>query len=274
MDILQGIVAASPYMMQILKNEVTIGVMNREKYLIYFPSKDVDFQFRAGDPIRSEDMVLKKALSGETASMLVPESVYGTPLNAMCLPIFDEHQQVVGALALGFSIKNQLQLEAYMESLNDIILSIQEKVQVVAAHSEELSATSEEMTLQTQQTLESSKKTSDITKLIKGISKQTSLLGLNASIEAARAGKEGAGFSVVASEVQKLSNETARATESIESSLQGISSNVHTLLESMDHVKGSSSEQALLVTEFSEVVDRLTVVSREMKEFMKQVMST
>ncbi|MBD3859700.1 chemotaxis protein [Bacillus sp. 28A-2] len=272
MDILHSIVTAAPYMMQILKNEVTIGVIDREKFLLYLPSKDVDFQIRAGERIKPDDLNMKKALRGETSSTFVPESVYGTPLNAMGLPIFDENQQVIGAIALGFPLKNQLVLEAYMESLNDIIQSIQEKVHVVAAHSEELSATSEEMTLQTQQTLESSKKTSDITKMIKGISKQTSLLGLNASIEAARAGKEGAGFSVVANEVQKLSSETSRATENIESSLQGISSNIHTLLESMDHMKGSSSEQALLVTEFSEIVDRLTIVSKEMKVFMQKVM--
>ncbi|WMT28150.1 methyl-accepting chemotaxis protein [Bacillus aerius] len=54
-----------------------------------------------------------------------------------------------------------------------------------------------------------------------------------------RAGKEGAGFSVVASEVQNLSSETSHATENIESSLQGISSNIHTLLESMGHMKGN-----------------------------------
>jgi hypothetical protein len=274
LDILQSIVTAAPYMMQILKNEVTMGVIDREKFLLYLPSKDVDFQIRAGERIKPDDLNMKKALRGETSSMFVPESVYGVPLNAMGLPIFDENGQVIGALALGFPLKNQIELEAYMDSLNDIIQSIQEKVHVVAAHSEELSATSEEMTLQTQQTLESSKQTADITKMIKGISKQTSLLGLNASIEAARAGKDGAGFSVVASEVQKLSSETSRATENIESSLQGISSNIHTLLESMDHMKGSSSEQASLVTEFSEIVDRLTTVSTDMKKFMQTVMAT
>ncbi|EDW22815.1 chemotaxis protein [Bacillus pumilus] len=274
MDILQSIVTAAPYIMQILKNEVTLGVTDREKFLLYLPSKDLDFQIRAGEFIKPDDLNLKKALRGEISNISLPESVYGTPLNSMCMPILDENQQAIGALALGFPLKNQLELEAYMESLSDIIQSIQEKVHVVAAHSEELSATSEEMTLQTQQTLESSKKTSDITKMIKGISKQTSLLGLNASIEAARAGKEGAGFSVVANEVQKLSSETSRATENIENSLQGISSNIHTLLESMDHMKGSSSEQALLVTEFSEIVDRLTTVSKDMKKFMQTVMST
>ncbi|MFB8734152.1 hypothetical protein ACEQPO_09985 [Bacillus sp. SL00103] len=46
------------------------------------PSKDVDFQIRAGERIKPDDMNMKKALRGETSSMFVPESVYGVPLNA------------------------------------------------------------------------------------------------------------------------------------------------------------------------------------------------
>ena len=54
-----------------------------------------------------------------------------------------------------------------------------------------------------------------ITKLVGGIADQTKLLALNASIEAARAGEHGSGFSVVANEVGKLSEESSIAVKNI-----------------------------------------------------------
>jgi methyl-accepting chemotaxis protein len=51
-----------------------------------------------------------------------------------------------------------------------------------------------------------------LAELISNISRQTHLLSLNASIEAARAGQEGAGFKVVAAEVRNLSAQTEEAS--------------------------------------------------------------
>lgn len=62
------------------------------------------------------------------------------------------------------------------------------------------------------------KRNSEITtilNLITGISEQTSLLSLNASIEAARAGEHGRGFSVVAGEIGKLSQQSSEAARKI-----------------------------------------------------------
>lgn len=56
---------------------------------------------------------------------------------------------------------------------------------------------------------------SDIVKSIDSIAEQTNLLSLNASIEAARAGREGKGFEVVAGEIRKLSEQSSIEAERI-----------------------------------------------------------
>ncbi|MFZ5989744.1 MAG: methyl-accepting chemotaxis protein [Bacillota bacterium] len=63
---------------------------------------------------------------------------------------------------------------------------------------------------------------SKITGAIKSISRQTNLLALNATIEAARAGEAGKSFSVVASEVKKLADQSKESANYIESKLRNI----------------------------------------------------
>lgn len=59
----------------------------------------------------------------------------------------------------------------------------------------------------------------NIINVVRSISYQTSLLSLNASIEAARTGEAGKGFAVVANEIGKLSTQTQESVKNIESTL-------------------------------------------------------
>lgn len=71
-----------------------------------------------------------------------------------------------------------------------------------------------------------------IVKTIVEISNQTELLSLNAAIEAARAGEAGAGFSVVAEEIRKLSEKSKSSSEEIRKILEAIEDKaIHTAEE-------------------------------------------
>lgn len=62
----------------------------------------------------------------------------------------------------------------------------------------------------------------NIAGVISTIAKHTNLLALNASIEAARLGRSGGGFTIVAQEIKSLANQTWRATEEIQGQIEAI----------------------------------------------------
>ena len=68
---------------------------------------------------------------------------------------------------------------------------------------------------------ESSQEIGQIIQLIDDIADRTSILALNASIQAAMAGEAGRGFAVVAEEVERLADRSTDATKKIAALVQG-----------------------------------------------------
>jgi methyl-accepting chemotaxis protein len=80
---------------------------------------------------------------------------------------------------------------------------------------DEASAAAEQASLNVGRLRESSAAIGNVVNLIAQIARQTTLLALNSTIEAARAGDAGRGFAVVATEVKALAVQTRHATEEI-----------------------------------------------------------
>jgi len=99
---------------------------------------------------------------------------------------------------------------------------------------------------------QSSSKISSIVKGINAIAFQTNLLSLNASIEAARVGKAGAGFGVVAQEVRILSQKAADAAESSDDSVKEI----------LTRVVSAESQVKQTTAAFVDLAEKTTSVGR------------
>lgn len=107
-------------------------------------------------------------------------------------------------LSLEFSQKEQESVKANIEKM----LTLRQKIQIIAELILELS--------------EHTQQIGDIIGIVEDIAEQTNMLALNAAVEAARAGENGKGFSVVASEIRKLADESKQATNRITSLIKDI----------------------------------------------------
>lgn len=159
---------------------------------------------------------------------------------------FSNINQVSGRLAdvKGEIAQSVIQAQDEVEDLKNSALQVE-------SHFEEMKNTFRDFEIAVQ---EIKKCTNEIT----SIAEQTNILALNASIEAAKAGEQGKGFSVVAREVKTLADEVKILVKSVNASISNVEKGTGKLRSDMDtsqHALGQSLEK---VDETYEMFDKIT----------------
>ncbi len=118
---------------------------------------------------------------------------------------------------------------------------------------------------------EKSQRIGKITDLIDDVADQTNLLAVNASIEAARAGEQGRGFTVVADEIRKLSDSTAKSTKDITALIELIQHEMSNAIMSMEQSILSVDEEAGLAQQTTERAREIQMSSNQQISGFKQI---
>ncbi len=111
----------------------------------------------------------------------------------------------------------------------------------------------------------------EVVDLIREISGKTHLLGLNANIEAARAGQAGARFGIVAGEVRTLSTNTARATDQIQGRIESLRTSVESATALIDRLAASINRIHGAADDISRTIHEQTAATQEISRRMQEV---
>src|SRR5881628_598027 len=115
-------------------------------------------------------------------------------------------------------------------------LGIGAQVREAGKLADEASAAAQEARANVDRLRESSAAIGNVVNLIAQIARQTTLLALNSTIEAARAGAAGKGFAVVAVEVKALAVQTQNATEEITKKIEALQRDAAGSVDAVHHI--------------------------------------
>ena len=116
-----------------------------------------------------------------------------------------------------------------------------------------------------------SEQIANIVQVIKDVADQTNLLALNAAIEAARAGEQGRGFAVVADEVRKLAERTAKSTEDISSTISTMRERVGDAVSGMEGVVEKVASGVERAREANAAIKQIGAGSRAAVDMVEEI---
>ncbi|NLJ58624.1 MAG: hypothetical protein GX339_07255 [Tissierellia bacterium] len=179
------------------------------------------------------------------------------------IPLFDE-DEVIGCIIVAESLDAKEKLVNMAQNLSTTIEQITTAMEENASGLEKVASLSHQMEEVSEGNLNSVKETDKIVDTVYNIARQSKLLGLNASIEAARAGNAGRGFNVVASEISQLAENSTAATKRITDILEKLKSE-------NEKVSSQSEELALVLNEIAAATEEVSASIQSLSDMSEEL---
>lgn len=231
-DKLQHMVDLLPVIRQIVKKDSYLTVLDAEGTILGFSVPDTEQPiYSVGshfeDPTGAFTEVIR---TGEKRYNSLPKEVAGSALEGVLVPIKEGHK-VVGCITYTFQVEQREQAVSMLHDFRDSIVDINDSVGEIVNGISDISETLREISGKADDVENNVKEATEIVKKIGKNASKSNILGLNASIEAARSGEAGRGFTVVASEMGKLANDSGSSAKEIDRKLEEVTENLKGMID-------------------------------------------
>lgn len=160
------------------------------------------------------------------------------------------------------------QLDEESKSAKDVVLEVCRSLTTTDQVMNDLNTHNQTMDKHIRELIEQTSRINEINGFIQEIVSQTSLLALNASIEAAHAGEYGRGFSVVAQQIKKLAEQSHEAVKRSSGLVQEIEYGVKQVVSSVDQEKAAVERG---IAEMGQTKERMDAIFTRIEEVDKLV---
>ncbi len=269
--LIEAMLKLAPYIQQLVPLDCSLAVSDREMFLLDCMAKDFELECNTGKPIPRGGGLSKAIQSGEIQQTTLPKEVYGVPFKSVSVPVHDENNHIVGAFAIGMSLKTEETLKGAAHSFASTNEEVVASTEELSAAAQELVAEMEKLNIQREEVEKQVGKTEKLLVFIKKIAADSNLLGLNAAIEAARVGHEGRGFAVVANEIRKMAENSAKSVEEINGIIEAIKQEVSRMSDEILKILQISQHQAAASEEISASIQGLTAYVEDIEKIAEKI---
>jgi len=266
---IEGIFEKLAFSMSFFQNlfpeDAHILLCDTEKVLVSLPGKELKMGVQEGTPLTE--------LRGTSAAQAIARKVnikveigpekFGIPYIGVGIPLI-ENGKVVGALSVAMSNARYEQLRTNANELAAAVEELTSTTDEIASASNNVAEKAQEASLAADEVRKFLSEIEGISEFVDELSTQTNLLGLNAAIEAARAGDAGRGFSVVAEEIRKLSERSKKSNSEINKNLIKIKELIHQSNNAIHNISSDTEEHAATVQELKAIFEHIARMADNM----------